>query len=181
MLKTHFPTVYERCLSVGIDITRQPIPIVPAQHYQCGGVVTDLEGKTDIARLYAAGEVACTGVHGANRLASNSLLEAMVYGYRAALHSRELPPPPAKNETSSPSPPASMQVSEECKEPYPEGQSATIKQQARKTMQRLVGIVRTTEELLRAEQELLAYRACLAQSSPVTVEDWETNNIVQAF
>jgi len=86
-LRSHFPTVYERCLSVGIDITRTPIPIVPAQHYQCGGVVTDLHGATGIARLYAAGEAAMTGVHGANRLASNSLLEAMVFGQRAADHS----------------------------------------------------------------------------------------------
>lgn len=144
VIRKRFPNIFEKCLSVGLDITKDWIPIVPAAHYSCGGVVTDTDAQTTVERLYACGEVACTGVHGANRLASNSLLEALVFAHRSAAHAKRL-------------------LSEsECGElmDYPafthrEIVNPTVisdlAQRVRKAMWKHVGIVRTNERLLRAQ------------------------------
>lgn len=91
-LRTHFPNIFARCRELGIDIAKQPIPVVPAAHYTCGGIVVDLAARTDVPGLYALGEAACTGLHGANRLASNSLLECVVFSEAAATHIRAQKP-----------------------------------------------------------------------------------------
>jgi len=96
-LQEHFPQIYQKLRSIGIDISQDPIPVVPGAHYQCGGIITDIDGRTDIKRLYAIGEVACTGLHGANRLASNSLLEAVVMAKNAAFASLRDAVKPMKN------------------------------------------------------------------------------------
>ena len=172
LLKSHFPTILERCLTVGIDITREPIPIAPAQHYQCGGVQTDLDGATKVRGLYAAGEVACTGVHGANRLASNSLLEAMVFGYRAATHSRL-----NRDRTSSPhaayveSPPH-----------IGTGNSDNVTEivaGVRRTMQENVGIVRSDRDLLKAGSDVAAAMDALDSMAIDSTEAWEAVNVTR--
>ena len=96
-VQSHFPTIYKTCLNYNIDICRQPIPVVPAAHYTCGGVITDIKGRTDIEGLYAIGEVTCTGLHGANRMASNSLLECQVFARQVKddiVKTNPLRPPP---------------------------------------------------------------------------------------
>ena len=181
LLRSHFPTVYEKCLSVGIDITRDPIPIVPAQHYQCGGVVTDLNGATNIRGLYAAGEVACTGVHGANRLASNSLLEAMVYGYRAALHTLQAPNAPLPVWAAQPLSLDSDALSPDCasKSVLDADTLRQIREQVQQIMQQDVGIMRTTAELTLAQNSLRKALSTLGSDFLPTPEAWEVRNIAQ--
>ena len=145
-LRTHFPTIQARCLDLGIDITRDPIPVVPAAHYTCGGIVTDLRARTDLPGLYAAGEAACTGLHGANRLASNSLLECLVYS-EAAAHDI-LAQPPVKLPKLPPWDESRVTDADE------EIVIAHNWDELRRFMWDYVGIVRTTKRLLRAQHRV---------------------------
>ena len=145
-IREHFPTIHARCLDFGIDITRQPIPVVPAAHYTCGGLVTDLRGRTLVDGLYAMGEVSCTGLHGANRLASNSLLECLVFSEAAtadilAAEVGALPPLPRWDES---------RVTDADEEVI----LAHNWDELRRTMWNYVGIVRTTKRLERARHRI---------------------------
>ena len=140
-----FPFIRSVCLEKGIDIPSDPIPVVPAAHYQCGGLLTDWDGRTSLAGLFAAGEIACTGVHGANRLASNSLLEAVVFAHRAAKRlRRDLVELTAPVEQEIPIP----ELGQEGQEP------TDVENRIRSLMWENVGIVRSDERLERAREEL---------------------------
>lgn len=145
-VKQHFPTIYERCLQLGIDITKEAIPVVPAAHYTCGGVVVDQRARTDIAGLYAAGEVTCSGLHGANRLASNSLLECLVYA-RAASDDIIKQPKPI---------PADLPLWDESRVTDADEEIVIAHNwdELRRFMWDYVGIVRTSKRLLRAQHRI---------------------------
>ncbi len=147
-IKHHFPTIYEKCLGFGIDITREPIPVVPAAHYTCGGIVSDERARTDINQLYVVGEAAFTGLHGANRMASNSLLECLVYGRAAAADI-------ARRESDIPAPPAAPDWDES--QVRDSDEDVVISHnwdELRHFMWDYVGIVRTTKRLQRAKHRV---------------------------
>ena len=173
-LQEHFPNIYARCLELGIDISKQPIPVVPAAHYTCGGVKADLAGRTDVAGLYAIGETACSGLHGANRLASNSLVECMVFAQATARAIDETPAAsvtelPAWDESRVGDPDEAVVISHNWDE-------------LRRFMWDYVGIVRTNKRLERA-----AHRIALLQGEiqeyyahfHVTRDLLELRNLVQ--
>ncbi len=141
-IREHFPNIHARCLELGIDITRDPIPVVPAAHYTCGGVVCDLTGRTDVAGLYVAGETSCTGLHGANRLASNSLLECLVFAEAAV------------NDILAQTPAVLPQLPEwDASRVTDADEEVVISHnwdELRRSMWNYVGIVRTTKRLQRA-------------------------------
>ena len=158
-IRERFPTIHARCLDFGLDLGTEPVPVVPAAHYQCGGVMTDIDGRTNVPRLFALGEVACTGLHGANRLASNSLLEALVFAERAArrlaatMTDHTAPPPslPRWDPGGATSSTESVVVSQDWDE-------------IRRFMWNYVGIVRSDRRLERArlrirlvQEEIRAY------------------------
>jgi len=145
-IRTHFPNIHARCLELGIDITLEPIPVVPAAHYTCGGIVSDLKGRTDLAGLYVAGEASCTGLHGANRLASNSLLECLIFAEAAvndilANKPQALPALPRWDDSRVTDADEEVVISHNWDE-------------LRRFMWDYVGIVRTTKRLKRAKHRI---------------------------
>ena len=173
-IKKRFPRVYSTCLRYGLDIAREPIPVCPAAHYMMGGVKTDIDGRTSITGLFAAGETACTGVHGANRLASNSLLEGLVYGRRAGrtASAEAFPDGSLSKEQKAlsfdfcPMPPHSIPAHDE------------IRGDLRRLMWQDVGIVRSEKTLLEAKAKIEKWRY-ITEKSFLTRREIELKNMIQ--
>jgi len=175
-VKEHFPTIHAKLLGLGIDITTDPIPVVPAQHYTCGGIVIDLKGRTDLPGLYAVGECTQSGLHGANRLASNSLLECFVFGEAAAAHIGrhfdDMPPPPPIRPWDE------SRVTDSDEEVIVQHNWREI----RRFMWDFVGIVRTTKRLERAQHRVELLRREIAEyygNFRVTPDLIELRNLVE--
>jgi L-aspartate oxidase len=164
-LKARFPRIYQTCKQFGLDLTRDLIPIRPAAHYSMGGVRTNLDGRTTLPGLYAAGEAACTGVHGANRLASNSLLEGLVFGARAA-KAMAAESEPTSGHAHAPAP-----------MDFGQGNAEELRQESRQLMESNVGIVRDAKRLQTAVARLEQILAALP--GPDDRERAETRNLVQ--
>ena len=146
MILKSFPAIHEKCLSFGFDITKEKIPIVPAAHYSCGGVKTGLSGETNVKKLYAIGETACTGLHGANRMASNSLLECVVFAKSAASHIQ-------KNMSTNKSKLKDWDSSKVIRS----GENVLISHnwdETRRLMWDYVGVVRSNDRLLKAKEKI---------------------------
>ena len=166
-VRQRFPTITQACATAGLDLARDPIPVSPAAHYVMGGVDTDLDGRTSLPGLFAAGEVACTGVHGANRLASNSLLEGLVFGARAAEAMKAAPRP------------AAFPVSDviEGTAPGRGGDKVPSAYEARDLMWRHVGVLRARPSLERAVAQLQEWAGAVAASWPSHGNDQELRRI----
>ncbi|WP_075879651.1 L-aspartate oxidase [Vreelandella massiliensis] len=159
-IRHHFPTILAHCASRGMDITREPIPVVPAAHYSCGGVATDLSGATSVSNLYAIGEIACTGLHGANRMASNSLLECLVFARSCAKALLTA----SSGTTSAPSSPAISHIEAD----FPLDRTALnqLRTTLRATMSQHVAIVRHIEGLAAASHQLATLASRLVSLDP---------------
>ncbi|GAA4709669.1 L-aspartate oxidase [Sphingomonas lutea] len=175
-VRAHFPNIYDKLLGLGIDITREPIPVVPAQHYTCGGIVVDRDGRTDAPGLYAAGEATESGLHGANRLASNSLLECVVFGQAAAEHIA------ANFETLPQVPKIRPWDESRVTDSDEEVVIAQTWGEIRRFMWNYVGIVRTTKRLERAKRRIDMLRQEVADyysNFRVTPDLIELRNLVE--
>ncbi len=162
---TRFPTIFARCREEGIDIPRQPIPIHPAQHYFMGGIATDINGMTSVAGLYAAGECACTGIHGANRLASNSMLECIVFGRRAARHIAEAARVPKQGLSIVGTAPQGSLLAH--------AEISVRREHLRKVMSRDVGALKTKEGLAHAYAEIRRLTDTLEHATLAGIDQFE--------